>query len=146
MRRPPRDPRAPLFTREMVARGVLLGLTTFVAVAVVFGAGLELAGENQARAMGFITLVVANLLLIAATRSRREGLIAILARPNRVFWMIAVLALGGLAAAAYLPGAAGLFRFEAPSPLGTGASILAAILAVVWIEALKRSRRREPAF
>jgi Ca2+-transporting ATPase len=142
MQRPPRDPRAPLFTREMVVRGVLLGLATFVAVAVVFGTALGLVGENQARAMAFITLVVANLLLIAATRSQQEGLIAILARPNRVFWMIAVLALGGLAAAAYVPGAADLFRFEAPSPLGAAISILAAILAVVWLEAIKRSRRR----
>ena len=145
MQRPPRDPRAPLFTREMVARGVLLGLATFVAVAVVFGTALELVGENQARAMAFITLVVANLLLIAATRSQQEGLIGVLARPNRVFWTIAALALGGLAAATYVPGAADLFRFEAPSPLGTAASILAAILAVVWLEAVKRSRRRGPA-
>jgi hypothetical protein len=85
---------------------------------------------------------VANVLLIAATRSQREGLIAILARPNRVFWLIAVLALGSLAAAAYIPGAADLFRFEAPSPLGIAASILAAMLAVVWIEATKSSQRR----
>jgi Ca2+-transporting ATPase len=141
MQRPPRDPRAPLFTRGMVARGVLLGLATFVAVAAVFGAGLALAGENQARAMAFITLVVANLLLIAATRSEREGLIGILARPNRVFWIITILASAGLAAAAYAPGAARLFRFDAPSPLGVAASILAAVLAVVWIEAVKRSRR-----
>ena len=90
--------------------------------------------------MAFITLVVANLLLIAATRSQQEGLIAVLARPNRVFWTIAALALAGLAAATYVPGAADLFRFEAPSPLGAAASILAAILAVVWLEAIKRSR------
>ena len=50
MQRPPRDPRAPLFTREMVARGVLLGLATFVAVAVVFGTALELVrGKSGAR-------------------------------------------------------------------------------------------------
>ena len=45
MQRPPRDPRAPLFTREMVVRGVLLGLATFVAVAVVFGTALALVGK-----------------------------------------------------------------------------------------------------
>jgi Ca2+-transporting ATPase len=145
MQRPPRDPRASLFTREMVARGVLLGLATFAAVALVFRVALELTDENQARAMAFITLVVANLLLIAATRSQRDGLIAILARPNRVFWSIAALAIASLALAACVPALAEVFRFDAPSPLGAAASVLAAVLAVVWLEAVKRSHRREAA-
>ncbi|WP_407810413.1 cation transporting ATPase C-terminal domain-containing protein, partial [Staphylococcus aureus] len=89
-------------------------------------------GESQARAMGFITLVVANLLLILANRSRRESFLAILARPNRVFWSIAILALAALAVAAYLPSAAAVFRFEPPSPVGVVASVFAAILAVIW--------------
>ena len=142
MHRPPRDPRERLFTREMVAEGVLLGFGAFVAVAVVYGSALALVGENQARAMGFTTLLIANLLLILVNRSHRESFVAILARPNRVFWTIAGLALAALAVAAYLPSAAALFRFDTPSPVGAMASVGAAVLAVVWIEAVKSWRRR----
>jgi P-type Ca2+ transporter type 2C len=145
MHRPPRDPREPLFTREMLAESVMLGLAVFVTVAVVYATALAVAGENQARAMGFITLVVANLLLILVNRSHRESFVAILARPNRVFWLIAVLAVAGLAVAASLPSAAAIFRFEPPSPVGAVASVFAAVLAVAWIEAAKAvKRRRDP--
>jgi Ca2+-transporting ATPase len=92
--------------------------------------------------MGFITLLIANLLLILVNRSHRESFVAILARPNRVFWTIAALALAALAVAAYLPSAAALFRFDTPSPVGAMASVGAAVLAVVWIEAVKSWRRR----
>jgi len=146
MQRPPRDPREPLFTSDIHTPRVLLGLAAFVAVVVVYGAALAVVGEQQARAMGFITLVVANLLLILANRSHRESFVAVLARPNRVFWTIAVLALTALALAAYVPSAAAIFRFESPSAVGVVASVFAAILAVIWIEATKlmRRRRRRP--
>ena len=146
MQRPPRDPREPLFTREMLAESVLLGLSVFVAVAAVYGTGLVMAGEGQARAMGFITMVVANLLLILANRSHRESLAAVLARPNRMFWTIALLAVAGVAVAAYQPSVAAVFRFESPSPVGALASVSVAIVAAVWIEATKLVRRRRHPF
>jgi P-type Ca2+ transporter type 2C len=146
MQRPPRDPREPLFTRAMLAESVLLGFSVFVAVAAVFGTGLVMAGESQARAMGFITLVVANVLLILANRSHRESLATILARPNRMFWTIAALAIAGVALAAFQPSVAAVFRFEPPSPIGVLASVSTAIVAVVWIEATKLVRRRRHAF
>ena len=146
MQRPPRDPREPLFTRQMLVESVLLGFSVFVAVAAVFGTGLVMAGEGQARAMGFITLVVANLLLILANRSHRESLAAVLARPNRMYWTIGALAVAGVAVAVYQPSVAAVFRFESPSPIGALASVSAAVLAVVWVEATKSVRRRRHAF
>jgi Ca2+-transporting ATPase len=146
MQRPPRDPREPLFTRQMLVESVLLGFSVFVAVAAVFGTGLVMAGEGQARAMGFITLVVANLLLILANRSHRESLAAVLARPNRMYWTIGALAVAGVAVAVYQPSVAAVFRFESPSPIGVLASVSAAVLAVVWVEATKSVRRRRHSF
>ncbi|MET0918984.1 MAG: cation-translocating P-type ATPase [Burkholderiales bacterium] len=142
MDRPPRDPREPLFTREMLAQSMFLGLGAFAAVAIVYAVALGSAGEPQARAMGFITLVVTNLLLILANRSHRESFMTVLARPNRMFWLISLLAFTALVMAVYLPGAAAVFRFESPSPVEAVASVLAAILAVAWIEAVKLARRR----
>jgi Ca2+-transporting ATPase len=142
MQRPPRDPREALFTREMLVESVLLGLSVLVAVAAVYGTALAMVGESRARAMGFITLVVANLLLILANRSHRESFVAILARPNRLFWTIAALAVAGVAVAVYLPDVAAVFRFESPSTAEAAASVSAAIVAVSWIEATKWARRR----
>jgi Ca2+-transporting ATPase len=142
MDRPPRDRREPLFTRAMVADSVLLGLSALVAVAVVYAVALDMANEPVARAAGFVTLVVANLLLILASRSHRASLVATLSRPNRAFWTIAMVALAALAAAAYVPAIADVFRF-APLPLPALAGSLAmAFVAVVWIDAVKSRRRR----
>ena len=146
MQRPPRDPREPLFTRGMLTESVLLGLSVFVAVAAVYGTALAMAGEGQARAMGFITLVFANLLLILANRSHRESFVAVLARPNRMFWTIAAAAVAGVAAAVYVPSVAGVFRFESPSSVGVAVSLAVAIVAVMWIEAVKWLSRRHVQF
>ncbi len=124
MQRPPRDPREPLFTREMLTESVLLGLSVFVVVAAVYGTALAMAGEGQARAMGFITLVVANLLLILANRSRTESFVAVLARPNRMFWTIAAAAVVGVGVAAYVPSVCAK-RSVPPVPSGHGGHIVA---------------------
>ena len=142
MRRPPRSPGEPLFSHEMVVEGVLLGFATFIAVVIVYGMALAIFDEDRARTMAFITLVVANLLLILANRSRGVSFIAILSQPNRVFWVIALIALVALAVAVYVPSAAEAFRFASPSAAGVVASVLAAFAAVVWIEGVRSLRRR----
>jgi hypothetical protein len=63
-----------------------------------------------------------------------------------MFWTIGAFAVAGVAVAAYLPAAAAVFRFESPSPGGVLASVAAAVVAVVWIEAIKWVRRRHLQF
>jgi Ca2+-transporting ATPase len=144
MRRPPRDPREPLFSRAMLAEAIVLGLAALVAVAAVYAIALAYVGEGRARSLAFVTLVTANLLLILANRSRRESMVAIVLRPNRTFWWIALSAFAALAAAVYVPGAANLFRFEPPSLAESAGAIGAAILAVGWVEIARRWHRRRP--
>jgi Ca2+-transporting ATPase len=145
MQRPPRDPREPLFTRAMLQDSLLLGAAAFVAVAVVYGTSLTMMSADQARAAGFITLVVTNLLLILVHRSHKESLVSIVVRPNRAFWGITTVALFALLLETHAPGVASIFRFDSPSPAGIAASIAAAFLAVTWIEGLRSARRRRAA-
>jgi Ca2+-transporting ATPase len=142
MSRPPRSSREPLFGRSMLMEAVALGLVALVTIACVYVVALANVDEGEARAMAFVTFVAANLALILATRSRHDSLVAIVSRPNRVFWWIAGSALTALAIVVMTPGAARLFRFETPSASGLGASVAAGVLSVVWIEGLRWWHRR----
>jgi Ca2+-transporting ATPase len=149
MSRPPRDRHQPLFGHSMLIQSAAQGVAVLIAVVAVYGIALHNVDEKAARASAFITLVLGNLLLILANRSRRESLLAILSRPNRTFWWICLLATASLAAAIRVPSAASIFRFEPPSLRSVALGAGAAVLAVAWIEMarlLKRRRRLGVAF
>ena len=97
-------------------------------------------GEPEARAFAFTTLVVANLALIFANRSRSNALLASLRTPNATLWIVTALTLVFLALSLYVPGLAGLFRF-APLPLVELATAFGLGLAsVTWFQLLKKTR------
>ena len=145
MDRPPRDSRQSLFSRDIVVQSAVLGVAAFAAVVAIYGSALADVGEKQARALAFITLVIGNLLLIVATRSRTGSFLATLVRPNRVFRWLALITLVALAAAAYLPAATMAFRFESPPLAWAATSVGAAALAVAWIDVARFARRRRTA-
>jgi hypothetical protein len=70
MARPPRNPKAPLFDLALLARGLLQGVMVLVATLAMFLIGVNDAhGEEAARGMAFVTLVLGNLGLVLANRS-----------------------------------------------------------------------------
>ena len=70
MRRPPRDPRAPLFGRRVLGVSMLQGASVLVVVLAVYVLALRLGqAEAEARALTFATFLVANLALIFTNRS-----------------------------------------------------------------------------
>ena len=79
MQRPPRNPRARLFTRILVVRSLLQGIGALAAAALVFGVSMR-SGliETDVRMLTFTTLIVTNLLLIVTNRS--------LTRPTLADW------------------------------------------------------------
>ena len=93
-------------------------------------------------ALAFIALVTVNLLTILATRSHTESAAVVLMRPNRVFWIIVLVAGAALALAAAWPAAATLFKFESPLAYDVLWAVVAAFAAVAWIEGVKMRRRR----
>jgi Ca2+-transporting ATPase len=148
MRRPPRNQRERLFSGAMLLESAVLGVVSLVAVALVYGFALAVVSERQARALGFVVLVVSNLMLILVSRSRSDSLARILLRPNQAFWWITALAVAALIGVLEVPAVADAFRFEAPPPAATIAAALlgTAVVAVTGLlRAMPRGLRRHAA-
>jgi P-type Ca2+ transporter type 2C len=149
MRRPPRDPGAPLFDRGMLLTSLLQGLTVLIAVGVLYWlalrSGLE---EDRARAMAFGAIVLGNIGLILSNRSQTRTLFATLRTPNLAIWLVSGSALVGLLLAIYVPALEQLFKFRALLPQDLAACAAAAGIGIGWFEALKalrmmRTKRKE---
>ena len=144
MRRPPRDPKRPLFGRETVFLSLFQGLGALAIILIVFLTSLYRGhSENDARALTFTSLVFVNLALIVANRSWSVRLWDVLRRPNRAIPWVLGGALLFLALVLYLPALRDLFRFSALHPVDLAICLLAGVVAVIWIEALKSIRRRQ---
>lgn len=140
MRRPPRDANARLFGGATLWLALLQGIGVLAVVMGAYGWAAHRLDEPEARAFAFATLVVANLTLIYANRSRVQSLLAALTAPNPILWIVTGATLGFLALALYLPFLAGVFRF-APLPPGELAAAFGLGLAsVAWFQFLKRIR------
>ena len=145
MARPPRDPKAPLFSSALVAWSLVQGLAALLVVAAIFFLA-EARGmpEDEIRALAFVSLVIANIGLILVNRSYRSSLATALTRPNPALWLVVAMAAALLSIALVWPPAQALFRFG-PLHLDdiaislAGAGILLAALEVtksVWRGAL----------
>ena len=130
MRRPPRDPRQPLFTAAALARSLALGLPPLLVCAAAYGWALGYLPLPQARAFGFTTLVAANLALIAASRADQRGGVKLwhaLLRPNRTLWVVAGAAMAALALVLWIPALAAVFQFDSLAP---GLAALAVLIGL----------------
>ena len=144
MRRPPRDPAEPLFSRQMLGVSMVLGVSMLAVVALAYGwvAGRG-ALEGEVRSFGFAAIVFGNIALIHATRSRDRLIADTLRLPNPALWWITGGALAALGTSIYIAPVADIFRF-APLPAGLLAlAALAGIVGVAWYEAYKYLRPRD---
>jgi Ca2+-transporting ATPase len=143
MRRPPRDPAEPLFSRQMLGVSMALGFSMLVAVAIAYAwVAAGSVPDGEVRSFGFAAIVFGNLALIHATRSRDRMIVDTLRLPNPALWWITGGALAALAASIYVAPAADVFRF-APLPAGLVAlAALAGVAGVAWYEAYKYFRPR----
>jgi Ca2+-transporting ATPase len=142
MRRPPRPATAGLFTLPHVALAFVQGLIVTGAVGAVFGLALIRGqGEQDARALAFTTLIVANIGLILTNRSWSETILASIRRRNAALWWVVGGALLFLALVLATPALRGLFLF---APLHGDDIVLclgAGTLSVAWFEIFKLFRR-----
>jgi Ca2+-transporting ATPase len=138
MRRPPRVPGEALLGGWMLGSSLLQGFTVLIAVAIVFGT-TYVAGEGEAlaRAMAFTTIVLGNLGLILANRSRSLLIVHTVRRFNRALWWILGGTLAGVAFVLYEPHLRDLFRFAPMSFADILICILAALLSLAWFEVYK---------
>ena len=134
MRRPPRDPAEPLFTRPLVLRGVVQGglalLATGGLVMAAFHMGLA---AEEVRTLGFFALVAAIIALVLANRAFSTSLGHALFPDNPALRYVA-LAVGGVSALILLvPPVQRLLGFAPLSlpQLGLVAAIGAGLLVVL---------------
>jgi Ca2+-transporting ATPase len=142
MRRPPRAVGERLFNVRFLTAATLLGIFVLVAVVAAYAIVLHSRGADAARACAFATLIVANVLLIATSRSRTVPAVALLFRPNAAFAAIAGGVTAALAIALYWPPALHLFRFEAPTLRELAMAIALGAASVLWYDLVKLGRWR----
>ncbi|MHB8741499.1 MAG: cation-translocating P-type ATPase [Sulfuricaulis sp.] len=142
MRVAPRPPDAPLFSRQLLVLSLLQGAgVLFVALALFISALAHGFNENEARALTFTALVVANIALVFTNRSWTHNLFETLRLPNPALWRVAGAALLILGIVLYVPGIRTLFRF-APLPMpDLILSATAGVASVLWFEIFKRFRQ-----
>ncbi len=143
MRRPPRDPGAPLFGWQGLSFSIFQGLSVLAAVMVFFifffYRGYD---EGSVRAMTFSTLIFANVGLIMANRSWTRTIITTLKSPNASFWWLLAGIAFVLALVLYVPALNRLFLFDRLALPELTASLAAGAFIIFWLEALKYLRRR----
>lgn len=101
--------------------------------------------SDAARALTFVTLVVAILVVIMINRSWTRSAIAMLRVPNIALRWVVLCAATLLTLALVLPFAQRLFHFAPLHVTDVVLSVGAGIVCVLWFELLKRARRRATA-
>ncbi|HEX7966644.1 MAG TPA: cation-translocating P-type ATPase [Stellaceae bacterium] len=138
MRRKPRDPGEPLFTWPLIAWSIFQGLVVLgVTMALFVGALSHGLPEVEARALAFVTLVLASLVIILVNRSARPSLMAAVRRPNPALWIVAGAAVAVLGVAVYVPKVRELFRFGPLHLDDMAAAAISAIAVLLLFEAAK---------
>ncbi len=143
MRRPPRDPAAPLFSTSLLGWSVLQGAVVFGLIAGIYLVALDRGmPEAEVRSLTFFALVLSIVGLIFVNRSFSASLITAFRRRNTALrWvMLAVTVMLGVTL--LLPFAQRMFRFG-PLHLDDLAVTVAAGLATILIlEVLKPCWRK----
>ena len=146
MRRPPRDPGSPLFGRKTIIISAAQGLVVLVLLLVIFGLAMHHGrGEQEARALTFTTLIIANLSLIFANRSWSRLISQTLRTPNKALWWVTGGALGFLLVVINTPFLYKLLHMSKLHPLDMLLCLTAGIGSILWFEGYKLvSRTRTP--
>ena len=143
MQRPPRSATQHLFDKQMVMMSLLQGFGILVILLAIFAAALYRGqGGEDARALTFTALVIANIALIATNRSWSLSIFAILRKPNPAMWWVAGSALVFLALVLYVPFLKALFHFSTLHPNDIALCVGAGAASLAWCETLKAFQRR----
>ena len=138
MQRPPRKLDTPLFGRSMVLSGLIQGLGILAVVASVYAFGLLRGlGENEARMFAFVSLVIGNLSLIFANRSRTLSILQSLRVPNKALWWISAGTLFFLTLVLAIPALRNVFQFAPLHRWELALLFVAGLVSILFAEIIK---------
>ncbi len=148
MNRPPRSSHESIFDTSTLIMSLIQGTCILFASLGVFIFLRESVGENISRTMAFITLIVANLMLILSNVSWTRSLISTLRSSNSAMWWVVGGATILMIALLNIPVLANLFQFSYLTFQQVGICLATGISSVVWFEIVKliRSRRQATTF
>ena len=138
MQRPPRKLNEPLFNRSMVISGLIQGLGILIVVAGVYTLGLlKGLGEGEARMYAFVSMVIGNLGLIFANRSRTLSILSTLRIPNKAMWWIVGGAVSFLTLVLTIPGLRTIFKFAPMHRWEMAMILIAGLISILITESVK---------
>jgi Ca2+-transporting ATPase len=125
-----------------VGLAILQGAGVLAVVLVIFAAALARGqGADEARALAFTTLIVANLCLILTNRAWSRTILQTLHTPNAALvWVVAGAGLL-LVLVLAVPALRDLFRFSRLHPNDLALCLGAGVSSIAWFEAFKFLRR-----
>lgn len=143
MRRPPRSPDTPLFDRELLILGFGQGLVLLLIVQAIFSFALYRGlGADEARAITFMTLVIASVGLIFTNRSRSRSALASLESRNAALCWVTGGAMGGLGLVVFVPVLSELFSFSRLKLAEVAFCLFAGLVTFGLFETMKLIRAR----
>jgi P-type Ca2+ transporter type 2C len=138
MKRPPRNPKEPLFGKKTLGLAMLQGGGILVVILTVFAiATYRKQGELDVRALTFTTLIFANLGLILSEGSTSRLSLKILNSPNPALWWVIGGGVFFMAIVLYVPFLRNLFSFSFLHPIDLAICLGGGLISLLWFELLK---------
>jgi P-type Ca2+ transporter type 2C len=138
MKRPPRNPKEPLFGQKTLGLAMLQGGGILVIILTVFAiATYRKQGELDVRALTFTTLIIANLGLILSEGSTSRLSLKILRSPNPALWWVISGGVFFMAIVLYIPFLRDLFSFSFLHPIDLAICLGGGLISLLWFELLK---------
>ncbi len=134
MDRPPRNLKERLFGRKTSIYSFLHGLSVFIGVIFIFlwFYNGTLAKEDYARTLSFITLVIANIMLIVVNLSGSHSVVKTFNFKNKAFLLVVFIALLSLLMILFIPFLQNLFHFSPISVIDFFIATIVGILSASW--------------
>jgi len=144
MNRPPRNLKERLFGRKTFLYSFLKGLSALAAVLFIFlwfYKGTE-ETEDIARTLCFVTLVIANIMLIVVNLSGSRSMVTTFNSKNKALLLVVAVAILSLLMIILIPFLQDLFHFSPISITDFLIAALAGIISVSWFKVFDLTKRK----
>jgi len=140
MLRPPRNQKEPLFNRKTIVASLMQGAAVLLITLAIYGFTFQ-QGQDEARALTFTTLVIANLGLILTNRYWSGTILASLRQKNTALLWIIASTIVFLGLVLYVPFWRNLFHLGTLHLNDLFFCLAAAIISIAWFEGVKHFTR-----